>query len=108
MTIIKSDSNSHSYTINGKNGQILIIKELCTKLETSYIPVRTRLQIYHSFVHSHLNFCSIVWGFAAKSHFDSVLSKRKSGIRAIMAGFVNFKYRDGIIPSHTKPSFNSM
>ena len=25
-----------------------------------------------------------------------------------MAGFVNFKYRDGMIPSHTKSSFNSM
>ena len=24
-----------------------------------------------------------------------------------MAGFVNFKYRDGIIPLHTKSSFNS-
>ena len=25
-----------------------------------------------------------------------------------MAGFVNFKYRDGIIPTHTKSSFNCM
>ena len=25
-----------------------------------------------------------------------------------MAGFVNFKYRDGYIPTHTKCSFNSM
>ena len=36
---------------------------------------------------------------------DSVFSKQKTVIRA---GFVNFKYRDGIIPTHTKSSFNSM
>ena len=31
------------------------------------IPLKARLLIYQSFVHSHLNFCSSVWGFAAKS-----------------------------------------
>ena len=61
------------------------------------------LQIYYSFVHSQLNYC-----FAAKSHIDSVFSKQKSGIRAVMAGFVNFKYRDETIPTHTNYSFNSM
>ncbi len=33
-----------------------------------YLPLEARLQIYHSFVQSHLNYCSLVWGFAAKSH----------------------------------------
>ena len=58
---------------------------------------RDSLQIYHSFVHSHLNYRYFVRSFAAKSHIDFVFSKQKSGIRAVMAGFVNFRYRDGII-----------
>ena len=66
------------------------------------------MQIFHSFVQSHLNYCSLVWGFAAKSHIDSIFRKQKSGIRAVMEGFVNFKYRDGEIPTHTKSTFNEM
>ena len=31
------------------------------------IPIKVRLLFYHSFVQSHLNFCSLIWGFAAKS-----------------------------------------
>ena len=27
------------------------------------IPKSARLQIYHSFIRSHLNYCSLVWGF---------------------------------------------
>ena len=30
------------------------------------LPIQARLQIYHSFAQSHLNYCSIVWGFAEK------------------------------------------
>ena len=76
----------------------------------NFLPAKTRLQIYqyYSFVHSHLNYRPLVWGFAAKSHIDSVFSKQKSGIRAVMAGFVNCKHRDSIIPKHTKSNFNLM
>ena len=28
------------------------------------IPLQARLLIYHSFIQSHLNFCSIFWGFS--------------------------------------------
>ena len=31
---------------------------------------------------------------------------RKKGIRAIVPGFINYKYRDGELPGHTKPYFN--
>ena len=41
------------------------------------IPLKARLQIYHSFVQSHLNYCSLVWGFAAKSLIESLFSKQK-------------------------------
>ena len=48
---------------------------------------------------------------AEKSHIDSVPRKQKSGIRALMTEFVNFKYREIVLflfLKHTKFSFNSM
>jgi hypothetical protein len=69
------------------------------------LPVQARLQIYHSFVQSHLNFCSLVWGFACKSKIDSLFACQKKGIRAVMPGYVNFFYKDGVLPAHTKPAF---
>ena len=41
------------------------------------IPLKARLLIYQSFVHSHLNFCSSAWGFAAKSGIDQLLTIQK-------------------------------
>ena len=55
-----------------------------------YLPLEARLQIYHSFVQSHLNYCSLVWGFAAKSHIETLFVKQKMGLRAILPGFVNW------------------
>ena len=69
------------------------------------LPIKARLQIYHSFVQSHLNYCSLVWGFACKSHIDSLFVKQKKGMRAVVPGFINYRYRDGIIPGHTKIHF---
>ena len=40
-----------------------------------YLPLEARLQIYHSFVQSHLNYCSLLWGFAAKSHIETLFVK---------------------------------
>ena len=41
------------------------------------LPLNARLQIYHSFIQSHLNFCSLVWGFAAKSNIDALFAEQK-------------------------------
>ena len=71
----------------------------------SQIPLQARIQIFQSFIQSHLNFCSLVWGFASKSHIETVFSKQKQGIRCIMNGFVNFRYNDGNPPDHTKHAF---
>jgi hypothetical protein len=70
-----------------------------------YLPFQARLQIYHSFVQSHLNYCSLIWGFSTRSNIQSVFSKQKKGMRAIVPGFINYRYRDGVIPGHTKPHF---
>ena len=71
----------------------------------SFLPMAARLQIFHSFVQSHINYCSLVWGFASKSNIESIFTIQKKSIRAIMPGFVNYFYKDGIVPEHTKPFF---
>ena len=71
----------------------------------SRLPLQTRVQIYQSFIHSHLNYCSLIWGFAAKSYIESLFSKQKQGMRAIMPDYVNYWYDNGELPAHTKSSF---
>ena len=44
-------------------------------------------------------------GVCSQTYIDSVFSKQKAGIRAVMEGYVNFKYRKGEVPTHTKPFF---
>ena len=71
-----------------------------------YLPLQARLQVFHSFVQSHLNYCSLVWGFSSKSNIRTIFSKQKKGIRAVVPGFINYRYNEGILPSHTKSYFN--
>ena len=70
-----------------------------------YLPLSARLQIYHSFIQSHLNYCSLVWGFTCKSNIEALFSKQKRGLRAVIPGFINYKFKDGNIPGHTKQYF---
>ena len=70
------------------------------------LPLKARLQVYHSFIQSHINYCSLVWGFCAKSNIEAIFSKQKKGMRAVIPGYVNFYFRDGLIPGHTKSAFN--
>ena len=48
------------------------------------LPLKARLQIYHSFVQSHINFCSLVWGFSCKSTIEAIFCKLKKGLRAVI------------------------
>ena len=57
-----------------------------------YLPITARIQIYHSFVQSHLNYCSLVWGFTCKSNIEAIFTKQKKGLRAIIPGFINYRY----------------
>ena len=72
----------------------------------SKIPVNIRLQIYHSFVQSHLNFCSLVWGFSNRSNIEMLFRMQKKAMRAVMPGYVNYFYKDGQLPTATKQWFN--
>ena len=70
-----------------------------------YLPLTARLQIYNSFIQSHLNYCSLVWGFTCKSNIEALFSRQKRGLRAVIPGFINYKFKDGKIPGHTKQYF---
>ena len=70
-----------------------------------YLPLAARLQIYHSLVQSHLNYCSLLWGFASKAHIESLFCKQKMGLRAAIPGFANYWYKNGTPPAHTKSHF---
>ena len=72
----------------------------------SKIPLNIRLQIYHSFVQSHLNFCSLVWGFTNKSNLEMLFTMQKKAMRAVMPGYVNYFYKEGQLPTGTKKYFN--
>ena len=69
------------------------------------LPLKARIQIFHSFVQSHLNFCSLLWGFSAKSNIELLFRCQKKAMRAIMPGYVSYYYKDGKLPAHTKTSF---
>ena len=70
-----------------------------------HLPLEARLQIYHSFVQSHLNYCSLIWGFAAKAHIESLFVKQKMGLRAVLPGLVNYWFENGVPPTSTKSGF---
>ena len=70
-----------------------------------YLPLSARLNIFHSLVQSHINFCSLIWGFAAKTNINSIFTMQKKAIRAVMPGFVNYFYKDGVLPNQTKSAF---
>lgn len=72
------------------------------------LPLKARVQVFHSFVQSHLNYCSNIWGFAAKSHIESLFSAQKKGIRAIIPGFALSHYKDGNLPTGTKVYFRNL
>ena len=93
----------HVKTVRSKMARYL---GLMYKLK-GQLPVRVRIQIYHSFVQSHINFCSLVWGFSAKSNIESLFTAQKKGMRAIVPGFINYRFRlDGTLPGHTKAYFS--
>ena len=69
------------------------------------LPQVARLTIFHSFIQSHLNYCSLVWGLSVKSNIGVLFRAQKKGIRLVMPGFVNYFYRDGETAAHTKTTF---
>ena len=73
-----------------------------------FLPLKSRLQIYHSFVQSHIQYCSLVWGFCAKSHIETLFRSQKKAMRAVIPGYINYKYKKGITAGHTKSYFKKI
>ena len=71
----------------------------------SILPLPARLNIYHSLIQSHVNYCSLIWGFSSKANIETIFRSQKKGIRAGIPGFVNYFYKDGKTPHHTKTAF---
>ena len=72
------------------------------------LPVKARMLTFNSLVQSHINYCSLVWGSTTKTKIDTLFTTQKKAIRAIMPGWVNYFYKDGICPSHTKTTFTQL
>ena len=69
------------------------------------LPFFARKNIFHSFVQSHLNYCSLVWGLGPKACIEPLFTEQKKAIRALMPGNNINYYKDGMSPCHTKPFF---
>ena len=74
----------------------------------SILPISARQKIFNSQVQCHLNYCSLVWGTSCKSNIDTLFQTQKKAMRSIMPGHVNYYYKDGVCPSHTKPAFTDL
>ncbi len=69
------------------------------------LPLSVRLLTFNSLVQSHVNYCSLVWGCTNKSKIDILFTTQKKAMRAVMPGWINYFYKDGVCPSHTKQGF---
>ena len=57
-----------------------------------HLPLKVRLQLFHNFVQSHLNFCFLVWSFASKSLNNSLFMKQKQGFTKPRASLAYTQY----------------
>ena len=93
--------NSHILAIKAKMSRYVGILYKLKKL----IPLTARKNIFYSFVQSHLNYCSLVWGLGPKASIEPLFSEQKKAMRALMPGFNLNYFKDGLTPCHTKPFF---
>ena len=72
------------------------------------VPDKVLRLVYNSFIQSHLNYCSCIWGLGSKASINSIFIAQKKSIRAIENGYINYFYNKdtGELPSHTKDIFS--
>ena len=104
LGVIIDDSLSWTRHVNAVLSKMSRYVGIMYKIK-KYLPVTARLQVYHSFVQSHLNYCSLVWGFTCKSNISALFTRQKKGLRAVIEGFINYRYKDGETAGHTKQAF---
>ena len=71
------------------------------------VPQSVLKNLYDSFIQSHLNYCSSVWGLGSKSSLQSLFRAQKKSVRAIDNKYnILFYNKDtGETPCHTKEIF---
>ena len=77
LGVIINDSltwNDHIIAIKAKMSRYVGI---LFKLKKS-VPISARKNIFYSFVQSHLNYCSLVWGLGTKSSIEPLFWSKKS------------------------------
>ena len=71
------------------------------------LPQKVMKTLYHSFIQSHLNYCSIIWGLGPKAKIQALFIAQKKAIRTLIPGFANYFYNKdtGEKPHRTKKTF---
>ena len=74
----------------------------------SFVPDSVLKMLYNSFIQSHMNYCSSVWGLGSKNSISKLFTAQKKAIRAIENQFNALFYdkNTGSTPCHTKNIFN--
>ena len=82
---------------------------ILTKLKGIF-PQSVLKTLYHSFIQSHMNYCSLLWGLGCKSSLHPIFVAQKKAIRVISPGFVRYWYdkKTAQTPSHTKTYFSDL
>ena len=72
------------------------------------VPNSTLKLLYNSFINSHLNYCSSVWGLGSKNSTAKLFIAQKKATRALDNNYNNYFYdkTTGAHPCHTKEIFN--
>ena len=79
--IIDSDLKWTAH-INYVKSKIIPIIGIMKRLKF-ILPVSIKKQIYHAFVQSHINYLSILWGSAAKTHLQCIKVLQNQAIKCI-------------------------
>ena len=106
LGVIIDDKLSWSHHITAIRSKMSKFIGILYKLKHT-LPLKARLLTFNSLVQSHLNYASLVWGSTHKSKIDTLFSAQKKAMRAVMPGWVNYFYKEGCHPTHTKSSFKA-
>ena len=95
------------------------IDTLCTKMSRNIgilykvkniLPQKAMQILFHSFIQSHLNHCSLIWGLGTKNSLKKLFVCQKKAIRTLIPGYVNYYYNKNTDqpPTHTKETFTKL
>ena len=76
LGVIINESLSWSQHIKTVQSKMACYVGIMYKIK-KYLPLKARLQIHHSLVQSHVSYCSLVWGFSAKSCIEKIFIQQK-------------------------------